>query len=101
MTQKVSNREARGVVTPAPDNSAPVGPAVPVDGPIGTISPSPMPQVQEPVDDIHSGRMTKFVPAIDFTGYPDGRSKTDYVKGVEAEAPANYVKLLRKQGRAA
>lgn len=100
MIHKPSNKEARGVVTPRPDNSAPVAPAEPSETPINTTSPSPMPELPESDEDFHSGRMTKFTPLASFDGYPDGKTKTAYVEDEEAEAPSNYVKLLKKKGLA-
>lgn len=97
---KVSNKEARGVITPVPDNTAPVAPAEPSDTPINTTSPSPMPETEQSDEDYHSGRMTKFTPIATFDGYPDGKTKTSYVEDDEAEAPSNYVKLLKKKGLA-
>jgi hypothetical protein len=96
----ISDKEARGVITHAPDNSAPVIPAEPSDGAISTTSPSPIPEVEDAEHDFHSGRMTKFTPTVTFDGYPDGKTKTSYVTDEEAEAPANYVKLLKKKGLA-
>ena len=100
MMHKPSNKEARGVTKLVPDNTAPVAPAQPSDIPFNTMSPSPIPEIPESDEDFHSGRMTKFTPTAHFDGYPDGKTKTSYAEDEEAEAPSNYVKLLKKKGLA-
>ena len=96
----VSNKEARGVTMPHPDNATPVDPAVATDAPLTTTA-GPAVIEQSDTEEIYTGRMTKFVPSEDFTGYPDGKTKTAYVKDIEAEAPSNYVKLLKAKGHTA
>lgn len=42
--------------------------------------------------------MEKVTPKVNFTGYPDGKTKTEYQDGVEAEVPKEYATILRNKG---
>lgn len=40
-----------------------------------------------------------FIPAIDFLGYPDGKTRIDFKAGKESPpVPADYAALMRKKG---
>lgn len=40
-----------------------------------------------------------FVPAISFTGYPDGKTEVHFAAGVESQpVPAGYAALIREKG---
>lgn len=101
MMAKVPNRDARGETMPRPE--------APSDAPLSNdgggsstvLDPSPIPEPVEVDDDLYSGRQTKFIPAVSFDGYPDGKTKVTYVADVEAEAPSKYVKHLKSKGLAA
>lgn len=42
---------------------------------------------------------TTFIPAIDFLGYPDGKSRIDFKAGQESPpVPAEYAALMREKG---
>lgn len=42
-----------------------------------------------------------FVPAIDFLGYPDGKTRIDFKAGEESPpVPAEYAALIRSKGLA-
>jgi hypothetical protein len=102
MNQKIPNSIARGVELPRPSASPELALPAENGSPLTAVSPSPVPSaVEEAVPNLHSGRPTKFMPARSFDGYPDGKTKTTYTAGAEAEAPSNYVKHLKSQGLAA
>lgn len=43
-----------------------------------------------------------FIPAVDFTGYPDGKTKVTFRAGVESiPVPAEFAQLMRKKGHVA
>lgn len=40
-----------------------------------------------------------FIPAVSFTGYPDGKTPVQFIAGVEsAPVPAEFAQLMRDKG---
>lgn len=42
--------------------------------------------------------MEKVTPSVTFTGYPDGKTKTEFKDGVEVEVSKAYATILRNKG---